>query len=87
MIKAVSKTIGCKKCESKINRKYINKYTLSCPVCQTTLLSKTAQEQIENKQAKIEEITKKIEEERSVLRNKNKDLAEVRWLIAGWGAC
>lgn len=87
LINAVSKTIGCKKCESKINRKFINKNSLSCPVCHTTLLSKTALEQLENKNTKIQEITKKIEEEKRAIINKNKDLSEVRWLIAGWGAC
>jgi hypothetical protein len=87
LINAVSKTIGCKKCESKINRKFINKNSLSCPVCHTTLLSKTAIDQLENKRAKIQEVTKKIEEEKKAINNKNKDLSEVRWLVAGWGAC
>jgi len=87
LINAVSKTIGCKKCESKINRKFINKNSLSCPVCRTTLLSKTAIDQLENKRTKIQEVTKKIEEEKKAINNKNKDLSEVRWLVAGWGAC
>jgi len=82
---AKSKTIGCKNCNSQVNRKYV-KQVLCCPVCSNTLMSPTAVKQLKNKGDKLADINKQIKEETNKLKTKNSKLAKTRWLIAGWGA-
>jgi hypothetical protein len=82
---AKSKTIGCKNCESQINRKYV-KDNLTCPCCNKTLLSPTAQKQVQTKKDKLTLIKKQEKEELNKLKDKNAKLSKTRWLVAGWGA-
>jgi hypothetical protein len=86
VVNAKSKTIGCKNCDSKINRKFINKNSLSCPVCRSTLLSDTNQKRIKNKEDRIKSLQDNLKKEESNFLNKNNKLAKLRWLVAGWGA-
>lgn len=86
VVNAKSKTIGCKNCDSKINRKFINKNSLSCPVCRSTLLSDTNQKRIKNKENRIKSLQDNLKKEESKFLNKNNKLAKLRWLVAGWGA-
>lgn len=86
VVNAKSKTIGCKNCDSKINRKFINKNSLSCPVCRSTLLSDTNQKRIKNKEDRIKSLQDNLKKEESKFLNKNNKLAKLRWLVAGWGA-
>lgn len=76
---AKSKTIGCTKCESKVNRSYLR--DTRCPVCGTDLWSKTAIERMNRAEAKICKAKEK-------LRNyKPKTSASAKtemWLIGGW---
>lgn len=70
-----AKLIGCPKCESKLNKKYFSGNR--CPLCRTSLLSKTTQDKLKWYEDKIADYRNRIEEEK----RKQKKKAVIKWLI------
>lgn len=58
-----SAKVSCPNCGSNLNKNYVKLLTYSqpCPLCGTDLFSKTVQEGIKTKKAKIAELEKKLE--------------------------
>lgn len=83
---AKSKTIGCKHCDSKINRTYLR--TIQCPVCHKDLRSETIQKRLANLKSKKIVLEKRLKDahkkevEKGAAKAKNSN-----WLVAGLGAC
>lgn len=75
---AKSKTIGCSKCESKINRSYVKGH--NCPVCSGELLSPTARKRLDN----AIERYKKAKKEYNNYTPKVGKSSKTAWLIGGW---
>lgn len=75
---AVSKTIGCDKCGSKLNRNYLN--SQFCPLCGNNLVSATNQKRLEFAKQKLEKFEKAYNEYKSPLNTKGKVL---KWLVGG----
>lgn len=67
--------IGCPCCGSKLSREHL--YRDTCPLCHTDLRSETVLSRIKGYEDKIEELKKKIVEERKKLASK----APVKWLV------
>lgn len=57
-VRVKAEFIGCKNCGSKLAKKYIKVYgkTCKCPLCGSSLFSKTAQERIQKALEKVEKI-------------------------------
>jgi hypothetical protein len=70
-----AKFIGCPKCESKLNKQYFRGN--NCPLCQTSLLSKTTLDKLKWYDEKIADYRNRIEEEK----RKQKKKAVIKWLI------
>lgn len=83
ILEAKSTLVGCKDCGSKIARKRLK--SVKCPVCNTRLVAPSAEKRLAKLDAKVEAIGKLIDARHDELIKKAK--GEVRWLIAGWGAC
>ena len=76
---AKSKLIGCTKCGSKLNRKYIN-HNGACPLCSNSLLSATAKKRIQVSWDKA----KKAEKEFKGYKPKTSKSATTKvWVIGG----
>lgn len=68
--------IGCKHCQSKINREYLKRSNY-CPVCRKDLRSDYILEKIEKDSEKILELYRKRHE----LEKKNSKRGEINWLV------
>jgi hypothetical protein len=76
---AKSKTVGCKKCESSITRKYV-KADCKCPVCGESLLATTYQERLKTAE-------KRVDATHSKLPKTSADYTEYNgtcWAVGGW---
>lgn len=67
--------IGCRKCNSKINRTYIRGNV--CPICHADLRSQSILDKLKGYQDKIDELEKRIIQEQT----KQKEKAQVLWLV------
>ena len=75
---AKSKTVGCKNCDSKVNRDFLN--SSSCPVCGKTLLSDTAQTRIQNSYRNWQKALSDYDS----FEPKAKATGKKKWLVGGW---
>ena len=75
---AKSKTISCKRCDSKVNRSYVK--THWCPVCASDLLSPTAKARLVKAKEKYT-IAKSTQENYTPKIAKGSKKA---WLVGGW---
>jgi hypothetical protein len=82
LIKAQSKLISCKHCESKINRSKLKNHT--CPVCTYSLLSTTVKNKIKKYENDITKLIDKIHENKIKLSKNSKN---INTLFCGWAAC
>lgn len=71
--------ITCKKCGSRINKKYIQ--FEMCPLCDNSFKSETVKKTINNYLTKMEKINDLIKVERNKLERKLKKDAKVKWLV------
>lgn len=74
-----AKLITCPKCESKINKDYIN--NCICPLCKTDLRSETTKKTIERYESNIEKLEEEIKKENKKLIKKVKDKAPIKYLL------
>jgi len=86
---ALSSTISCKKCESKINRSYVNNG--ACLVCGNLLYSPTMKNRLNAKIEKISEAKERLKKYRADIKNKvDNGSAEknqnLEILVSGWAA-
>ncbi len=88
VVNAKSATIGCKKCGSKVARKYVGmttndgaKITLPCPVCAADLFSLTVATRVAAMLAKVHAAEKELRDAKTP-----KSSQKVGWLIGGWAA-
>lgn len=68
--------IGCKRCGSKVNRKYLR--SNMCPVCNFDLRSDTVKKTIEDAYKRVLKVEEQIKEEKLKLVNKK---ADIFWLV------
>lgn len=85
---AKSKTIGCKTCESSINRSRLK--SMGCPVCSSDLTSDTNKLKIQKLETKIkdaeqekQELILKYKEAKKQILEKENGFSK-KWLVAGW---
>lgn len=71
-----SQFVGCKNCESKINKNYIK--TNKCPICGEDMRSDTIKERLKNMQSKVKKLERELSEEEKKCFEKN---SEIRWLV------
>lgn len=75
--------VGCPNCGSKINVTYIesrySKQWNTCPLCSQSLTSKSVSDSIFNKETKITELKKELENK--IRDNNRKGKHEVKWLV------
>lgn len=80
-----SQFVGCDKCGSKINKKYVNSnaynqhYWNTCPLCHNQLSSKTILDTIDKKEKRINETRSKLKEMRK--NNERKGKHRLMWLV------
>ena len=80
-----SQFVGCDKCGSKINKKYVNSnvhnqhYWNTCPLCYNQLSSKTILDTIDKKEKRINETRSKLKEMRK--NNERKGKHRLMWLV------
>ena len=74
-----AKLITCPKCESKINKDYIN--NCICPLCKTDLRSETTKKTIARYEKNIEDLSKEIKVENKKLINKVKNKSPIKYLL------
>lgn len=70
-----SSFIGCKKCNSKINKEYIN--SNYCPVCHADLRPESTQLHLKKIKDNIKSLEKDLQKERL----KQKSKAKIKWLV------
>lgn len=65
-VRVKAEFIGCKNCGSKLAKKYIKVYgkTCKCPLCGSSLFSKTAQERIQKASERAEKIKTEWQKEK-----------------------
>lgn len=73
-VRVKAEFIGCKTCGSKLAKKYIKVYgkTCKCPLCGSSLFSKTAQERIQKASEKAEKIKAEWQKEQTKEKAANK---------------
>lgn len=66
-VRVKAEFIGCKGCGSKLAKKYIKVYgkVCNCPLCKSSLFSKTAQERIQKASEKAEKIKAEWQKEQA----------------------
>ena len=75
-----SKFIGCPKCNSKINKNYIEDYRWNkCPLCCEDLSSDTLKKTIENKISQIDKMKEQLNN--LIKENNQKSKKEIKWLV------
>lgn len=70
-----SALISCKKCNSKINKDYLN--SNFCPIFHTDLRPDSTKQRLENMQKNIKNLQKELQKEKL----KQKDKAKIKWLV------
>jgi hypothetical protein len=71
--------VGCKHCGSKIATKFLKGN--HCPVCGTDMRPKTTMDRIASTKARIAETEKELKEEMQNLQKKQRDKAQIKWLV------
>jgi len=69
--------IGCKKCKSRINMKYVR--GTHCPLCSESFLSATIRKRIEKAEAKYREVQQKVKDAQDEMAGN-----ETGWVVGGW---
>ena len=71
--------VGCKHCGSKIATKYLRGN--HCPVCGADMRPKTTLDRIESTKARIAETEKELNAEMLTWQKKQRDKAQIKWLV------
>lgn len=74
-----SSFVSCKKCGSKLSTKYIR--SNYCPLCGEDIRPASTLDTIKRYKEKINELDKKIKQERKTLEKKAEKSATIRWLV------